>query len=44
MAQVIRANMDKFSGISLAEAAMERNSIVRLSEQEYWEAGLPDLR
>ncbi len=44
VAKVIRANMDKFSGISLAEAAMERNSIANLSEQEYWEAGLPDLR
>ena len=44
VAKVIRANMDKFSGISLAEAALERNSIANMSEQEWREAGLPDLR
>jgi len=44
VAQVIHKNLTKCSGLTLTEAALERNSIANLSEQECWEAGLPDLR
>ena len=44
VAQVIHKNMINCSGLTLTEAALERNSIANLSAQEWWEAGLPDLR